>query len=272
MINLRTYVQATTTFLSNSYLKGFIDGKIYTGPTKQICFPGLNCYSCPGALGACPIGAVQAVIGQRNLSFSYYLLGFFLLIGTLLGRFVCGWLCPFGWLQDLLYKIPFSHKLKKLPGDKILKYLKYVILIVFVIILPMFVVDIIGQGDPWFCKLICPSGTFMAGVPLLIANPGMRDALGQLFLIKGTILLVTILLAIVVYRPFCQYLCPLGAIYGLFNPISYYRYTIDKTSCTKCKACQIACPLDIATYKNPNSPECIRCGKCKAICPQHAIK
>ncbi|MEG0831084.1 MAG: 4Fe-4S binding protein, partial [Acidaminococcaceae bacterium] len=100
MLEKRTVVQALTTFLSNSYLQGFTQGKIFTGPSKQLCLPGLNCYSCPGALGACPLGSLQAVLGQRNFSFSFYLVGFFLLVGSLCGRFICGWLCPFGWVQD----------------------------------------------------------------------------------------------------------------------------------------------------------------------------
>lgn len=63
-------------------------------------------------------------------------------------------------MQDLLYKIPFPVKIKKVYGDKYLKYLKYLVLIIFVIILPVAIVNVAGGGDPWFCKWICPSGTF----------------------------------------------------------------------------------------------------------------
>ena len=146
-------------------------GSIYKGPGKFICLPGLNCYSCPGALGSCPIGSLQAVIGSRSYRFSFYVAGFLLLFGALFGRLVCGWLCPFGLVQDLLYKIPFVKKLRRLPGDRWLKYLKYVILAGFVIVLPLTVLDIVGQGQPWFCKYICPSGTLFAGIPLIASNP-----------------------------------------------------------------------------------------------------
>jgi len=258
--------------LTNGYLAGFFKGKIYSGPGKQLCLPGLNCYSCPGALGSCPIGSLQAVLGSRNYRFSFYVVGFLMAVGALVGRFVCGWLCPFGLIQDLLYKIPFVKKLRKLPVDRWLRYLKYGILAVFVILLPLFAVDYIGQGSPWFCKYICPSGTLLGGWPLLAANEGLRAAVGGLFLWKNAILAGIIVLSILVYRPFCRYLCPLGAIYGVFNPISLYRYQVDPDRCTHCGACKQACKLDIPVECTPNSPECIRCGVCKNICPHGAIQ
>ena len=110
-ITKRGFVQACATFLTNPHLTNFAKGTIYTGPAKSVCVPGLNCYSCPAATGACPIGAFQAVVGSSKFSYSYYITGILILIGTLLGRFVCGFLCPFGWVQDLLHKIPFPKNL-----------------------------------------------------------------------------------------------------------------------------------------------------------------
>lgn len=268
---LRLIVQVVFTALTNGYAQGFVQGRIFTGPTKAYCVPGLNCYSCPGALGACPIGSLQAVLGSRNYKMAFYVVGFLMVVGAVFGRFVCGWLCPFGLVQDLLYKIPFVKKLRKLPGDRWLKWLKYVLLAGFVIILPLFAVDIIGQGQPWFCEYICPSGTLLAGIPLLAANPALRAAAGWLFAWKLLILVVLVFLSILVYRPFCRYLCPLGAIYGLFNPIAFYRLKVDEHKCTHCGACRRACKLDIPVDKTPNSPECIRCGDCKRACPHGAI-
>lgn len=268
---LRLIVQVVFTALTNGYAQGFVQGRIFTGPTKAYCVPGLNCYSCPGALGACPIGSLQAVLGSRNYKMAFYVVGFLMVVGAVFGRFVCGWLCPFGLVQDLLYKIPFVKKLRKLPGDRWLKWLKYVLLAGFVIILPLFAVDIIGQGQPWFCEYICPSGTLLAGLPLLAANPALRAAAGWLFAWKLLILVVLVFLSILVYRPFCRYLCPLGAIYGLFNPIAFYRLKVDEHKCTHCGACRRACKLDIPVDKTPNSSECIRCGDCKRACPHGAI-
>ena len=268
----RLVVQLVFTAISNGYVQGFVDGKIFTGKSKAICVPGLNCYSCPGALGSCPIGSLQATLGNRNYKFAFYVLGFLMIVGAFFGRLVCGWLCPFGLVQDLLYKIPFFRKLKKLPGEKFLKWLKFVILALFVIILPLFAVDAFGQGSPWFCEYICPSGTLGAGIPLTILNEGLRSIVGWLYTWKVAILVVIVFLSILIYRPFCRYLCPLGAIYGLFNPISLYRYRIDESKCTSCGACSKACKFDIKTFKNPNSIECIRCGDCIKSCPHNAIK
>ena len=268
---LRTFVQLCFTALTNGYAAGFVKGNIYKGNLKTICVPGLNCYSCPGALGSCPIGAFQSVLASRDYKFTFYVTGFLILIGAIFGRFVCGWLCPFGLLQDLLHKIPFPKKRKLLPGDRWLKYLKYVILVGFVILLPLTVLDIVGQGQPWFCKTICPSGTLFAGIPLVAANPPLRAALGWLFTWKVGLLAVLLVLSLWVYRPFCRYLCPLGAIYGLFNPIAFYRFHIDENACTKCGQCQKACKFDIPVYRQPNSPDCIRCGDCRRSCPHGAI-
>ncbi len=268
---IRLITQILWTALTNGYAAGFAGGRIYTGPTKALCVPGLNCYSCPGALGSCPIGALQAVLGSNAFKFSYYIVGFLIFVGVIAGRFVCGWLCPFGFIQDLLYKIPFFRKRKNLPGHKGLKWLKYFILAVFVILMPLFVVDVIGQGAPAFCKYICPSGTLTAGIPLVLSNPPLQLAVGFLFKWKLTILIGIILLSLWVYRPFCKYLCPLGAIYGLFHPVSLARIEVDTHKCINCGKCQRACKMDIPVWKQPNSMECIRCGDCIKACPTGAL-
>ena len=268
----RTLVQLAFAALTNGYAAGFAQGRIYRGPGKLVCVPGLNCYSCPGAVGSCPLGSLQAVLTGRTHKFPFYVLGFLLLFGALFGRLVCGWLCPFGLVQDLLHKIPFVKKLRRLPGERALRYLKYAVLVGFVIVLPLVVLDIVGQGQPWFCKYICPSGTLFAGIPLIASNPPLRAALGWLFTWKAAILLALVLLSIVLWRPFCRYLCPLGAIYGLFNPVAVYRFRIDEDRCTDCGACKAACKLDIDVRRTPNSAECVRCGACRRACPHGAIQ
>lgn len=264
-------VQALWALLTNSYLAGFARGKIYQGKLKNLCVPGLNCYSCPGALGACPIGAVQAVIGSWNFKLAFYAAGFLMFVGALAGRFVCGWLCPFGLIQDLLHKIPFPEKIGTFRGDRLLRKLKYVILIVFVILLPMFLVDVLGQGAPYFCKLICPAGTLEGGIPLVLLNESMRSALGWLYAWKNALLLITIVLSVMIYRPFCKYICPLGAVYSVFNPISVFRYRVDEKKCTGCGICAKVCGMQVDPAENANHPECIRCGACKKSCPVKAI-
>lgn len=267
----RHTTQALWALLTNSHISGFVTGKIYTGKLKNACVPGLNCYSCPGAAGACPIGSLQAVVGSWNFKFAYYVIGFLIFVGAILGRLVCGFLCPFGLIQDLLNKIPFPKKIRTFKWDKVLRKLKYVIFLVFVILLPLFLTDIMGQGAPYFCKLICPAGTLEGGLPLVLLNKAMRGAIGWLYIWKNTILIVTIILSIIIYRPFCKYICPLGAFYSIFNKVSIYRYSVDMDKCIRCGKCAKACQMEVNPVENPNSPECIRCGRCKQACPVHAI-
>lgn len=267
----RLIVQACFLALSNGYIKGFARGQIFTGASKYLCLPGMNCYSCPGALGACPIGSLQATLNAREYKVSLYVVGLMVVFGTLLGRFVCGFLCPFGLVQDLLYKIPFVKKLRSLPGEKFLRYLRFFFLVLFVLILPAFIADFMGLGEPWFCKWICPVGTLEGGIPLVLLNSAMRGAAGFIFRWKLVILIITLFSSIMIYRPFCRYVCPLGAIYGAFNKVSFYRFKIDRSKCTKCSACQKICKLNIPVYEKPNSADCIRCGDCKAACPEGAI-
>ena len=269
--NVRHVFQSFWFLLTNSFFEGFKTGKIYGGKWKQLCVPGMNCYSCPGAKGSCPIGALQAVIGSPKFKFSYYVVGFLFFVGALIGRGVCGYLCPFGLMQDLLHKIPFVKKIETFKGDRALRKAKYLILLVFVILLPLFLVDIIGQGAPYFCKLICPVGMMEGGIPLVLMNKSMRGAIGFLYAWKGLILILTIFLSIVIYRPFCKYICPLGAIYSLFNSVSLFRYTLDHQKCIHCGRCKAVCEMQCDPVKNCNDLECIRCGKCKNACPVDAI-
>lgn len=263
-------MQSLWTVLTNSFFTGFAQGKIYMGTSKRFCLPGLNCYSCPGALGACPVGALQAVIGSEH-KITLYVSGFLIFIGAIFGRLVCGWLCPFGLVQDLLHKIPFFKKLETFKGDRLLRYLKYVILLVFVIILPMFLLDDYGISTPYFCKYICPSGMLFGGIPLAAVNEGIRESVGFLYAYKGIILAVTVLLSVIIYRPFCKYICPLGAVYSFFNRISVLRIRNDEQKCIGCKKCERACKMNVSVLSEPDSPECIRCGLCVKSCPTESL-
>ena len=268
----RHLIQAVSALLMNGNLKGFFQGKIWQGQSKQVCVPGLNCYSCPGALGACPIGSLQAVLNGRQKNLSFYVTGLLILFGTIFGRLICGFLCPFGFLQELLYKIPVRKwKIPKKIDDR-LRYLKYVILVVFVLLLPAFLHGTYGIGDPWFCKYICPAGTLEGGIPLVSVNSGLRSMVGVLFSWKILILILVLVASMYIYRPFCKYMCPLGAIYGLFNRFSIYQMQVEKDKCTHCGICEKTCLMQVNVTENINSPECIRCGACKNVCPVHAIK
>ena len=269
LARLRGWVQAGATLLTNVHLPNFLSGALYRGAGKTVCVPGLNCYSCPGATGACPIGAFQAVVGSSKFHFSYYITGTLILLGVLLGRFVCGFLCPFGWFQELLHRLPT----KKLPTRRLrpLRYLKYAVLLVAVFLLPAFLTNDVGMGDPYFCKFLCPQGVLEGAVPLSLADSGIRAALGNLFAFKALLLVAIVVLSVLFYRPFCKWLCPLGAFYALLNRVSLLRMHVDEGRCVGCGRCAKVCKMDVDVRKAPNHPECIRCGMCVKSCPTAAV-
>ncbi len=261
----RLVFQGLFALIQNANFKGFFTGKPFAGASKAVCVPGLNCYSCPGAVGACPIGALQSFLNARKFRFPYYVLGLLIFFGVLLGRAVCGFLCPFGLLQDLIHKIPFFKKIRTFKGDRILRKLKYAVLIVTVIVLPL-----IFKLVPVFCKYICPSGT-VSGILVGIADSSVGRLFGGRFMWKLSILGIIVLLSLLIYRPFCKYLCPLGAFYAPFNKISAVRLTVDSTKCVSCGNCARACGMGVDPTRTPDNAECIRCGQCALHCPEEAI-
>ncbi len=263
----RKIIQLYAAVLFNANIKGFISGNIYKGDTKQFCVPGLNCYSCPGAVGACPLGSLQGSF-SADKSTLFYVCGILLLYALMFGRFICGWLCPFGLIQELLYKIK-TPKLKKSKVTRILSYFKYVILVFFVFIVPI-AYAFRDTPLPSFCKYICPAGTLEGGIGLLAnkVNESYFSMLGPLFTWKF-LLMVSILVACVfIFRMFCRFICPLGALYGLFNKISFFGVKVDVPKCTNCNLCVNHCKMDI---KNVGDAECISCGECIDVCPTNAI-
>lgn len=270
-LSFQRRVQLIAAAVVNGYAIGFAKGKIFTGGTKAVCVPVLNCYSCPGALGACPIGSLQAVLGGSSRRFPFYVLGLLMLFGVVLGRLICGLLCPFGLVQDLLFKIPAPKLRVPKKIDKPLRWLKYVVLLVLVVLLPAFAVTDTGVAPPYFCKYLCPAGTLEGGVPLLLANPSLRSLMGALFSWKALVLVVILAACVFIPRAFCRYLCPLGAFYSLFNRFSFYQIKLDKSKCTGCKKCEHACPMAVEVTKGCGGPECVRCGKCRDACPAGAI-
>ena len=270
-VKIRLYFQIIYTIITNGYLYGFVNGKIYKGSLKYACVPGLNCYSCPGAFGSCPMGALQAALNKQGFHVPFAVLGFLFVFGSIFGRFICGWLCPFGLLQDLLHKIPIFHKKKQLPYHSVLKYVKYVVLVGLVVIGSAFLFNGFAKV-PAFCKYLCPSGTFMGAIPLLFTKEQLREQAGGLFYWKLGVLLLIVLLSIKIYRPFCQYLCPLGAIYGWFNRFSLVQIHWEKDTCISCMACQKACPVHLPPEKISVSPECIKCGQCVDVCPEGCLR
>jgi ferredoxin-type protein NapH len=267
--NRRLLPQFGFFLLQNPFISNFVNGKIYQGHLKTLCSPGLNCYSCPAAAVSCPLGAIQYFFSGVRHRVSFYVIGFLLMTGVVLGRFICAFVCPMGLLQDLLYLIKMPKIVRRL---KYLQYVKYVILSVFVVFLPLTIInEFSGLGQPWFCKFICPSGTLFGAIPLVLINDFLRNFIGAQFFLKLMIAINIIIAAIFVYRIFCRMFCPLGAIYALFNKISILHLQHDKEKCLSCKACVKACQIKIDPTSQTNSPECVRCGKCVNACEHNAL-
>ena len=158
-----------------------------------------------------------------------------------------------------------------IPAGKCNRFIKYGILLVFVILLPILVTNQLGMGDPFFCKYLCPQGVLEGALPLSIANAGIRAALGKLFTWKAGILVAVVLLSLMFFRPFCKWICPLGAFYALMNKVSLLGIKVDEHRCVSCGACRRVCQMDVDVTSSPNHTECIRCGKCINVCPTDAV-
>ncbi|MBI4726053.1 4Fe-4S binding protein [candidate division TA06 bacterium] len=247
----RLYLQIAATIVTNSY---------FLAPyLKYLPCPSLNCYACPVANFACPIGSLQyfVIIGR----FPFFLLGILFLFGGLIGRWSCGFLCPFGLFQDLLAKI----RKAKFNMPPWLGWGRYVSLVGVAIIIPAI------TKDPWFSKL-CPAGTLEAGIPIVGWAFFKTKALGQysailgmtgwLFWVKIGLLAGTIAAAVYIKRPFCRFICPLGAIFGIFNRVSLLQITVDKNKTNDKTDCRKLCPVDIDIGQDPASAKCIRCMQC----------
>ncbi|PKQ27916.1 MAG: hypothetical protein CVT63_05545 [Candidatus Anoxymicrobium japonicum] len=280
----RRWTQALAALIANPWFIYFKTRIIYQGKGKGLCFPGLNCYVCPLALSSCPVGSLQhsfatlhsrtrgAVAGRglaeavkRQASYQagalLYVVGFIGLVGILVGRLFCGWACPFGLLQDLLYKIPTP----KFSVPRWMRFGKYFALIVVAMLIPYI------TGVHWYSRL-CPAGTLEGAIPLKVLPPGAPlPAVGWLFLLKIAILVGFLAWMVAAKRPFCRTACALGGAYALLAPLSLYRMDVDSATCTKCGRCRKVCPVDMNVYENPNSPECVRCLSCKKECPENAV-
>ena len=267
--NRRKIMQLYFALLFNANLRGYITGTIYNKPsgTKFLCAPGINCYSCPGAIAACPLGSLQGSY-DNGAPTILYVSGILLLYAIFFGRMICGWLCPFGLIQELLYLIK-SPKMKKSPVTRILSYLKYVILVFFAIIVPA-TYALRNAPTPGFCKYICPAGTIEGGLLLLSnkINDSFFSMLGPLFTWKFMLMISIVVGSVFIFRLFCRFICPLGGLYGLFNKISVFGVKVDEEKCTHCNICVAHCKCDI---HHVGDQECISCGECIDVCPTKAI-
>jgi len=258
-LHSRRWVQLASFLFANSF---------FLSRFKGFCYPVLNCWACPSANFSCPIGALQNSSSSARLALRgeapwtavipIYVLGTLLLFSSLFGRMMCGWLCPFGWFQELLGRL--GPKLRTAPWSR---YLRYVVLVGLVFVVPYL------TSEAWFSKL-CPMGAIEGGLPQPLLRPELRSQIGLMWWVKMAILAVTIGAAIVWRRPFCSVICPLGAIFALAHRWSAWRIDYDRDACTDCMICVEACPQGLDPRREVNSHACIGCLECEK-CPFGAI-
>ncbi len=262
----RLYVQLAAFFAANPFVGNYLDGNIYQGKLKGVCLPVLNCYSCPAAATSCPLGSIQNMLAGQVARISFYVFGILVLAALTLGRWFCGWLCPFGLFQEILGR--FAKVKRQIPV--FLTRIKYPVL-ALLLLLPVLWVDGAGFGAPYFCKYLCPQGTLSAGIPILLADPSLRHLVGTVFFVKIVCLAGILVMSVFVNRPFCRIFCPLGAFLGLFNRYALFRMSFEKVGCSSCKKCARVCPISLNVPAEINSPECIRCMACINECPASLI-
>jgi len=266
----RSRIQLISLAVFNSYYLARIG--------KYLCIPVLNCYSCPIGAVACPIGSITAFALIRRIP--YYIIGVIGLVAVSAGRAFCGWACPFGFMQDLLYRIrSWKWSLPRLANS-----LKYALLVLLVIALPLALGGgkaktpkerITGEssGAIDYCGLVCPAGTAEASVPSLITSEAIRARASWRTWSKVGILAVVLGLAVVSRRSFCRALCPLGALMALSSGMSLLRLETDREKCTRCRRCVTVCPtasriVPEAAGGKEATAECVMCLDCVRDCPE----
>lgn len=232
------------------------------GPeAKWFCNPVLACHSCALSWFACPIGVFVHFSGYRM--FPFLALGTVALFGVLLGRLLCGWVCPFGFLQDLLYRI----RSPKIRLPRWTNAIKYIVLLVTVVAIPF----VFGELTMYsYCRL-CPASALEVTVPRVVTM-GMA-AISPMVVVKLAILAGVLALCVISTRGFCRLLCPIGAILAPFNLFSFWRVRAPGGRCISCQACDRVCPTDdrpserLTRGIDPSrSPDCVTCHECARVC------
>ncbi|UCF14805.1 MAG: 4Fe-4S binding protein [Phycisphaerales bacterium] len=224
----------------------------------KMCAPVFHCYACPLATFACPIGIIAQFSAVHLLPLMA--VGLLIIVGAFFGSLVCGWACPFGFLQDLAAKIPIPRfDLPKVAG-----YLRYVILVGTVLLIPYF----FGEEHPLFICRICPAGALEAAVPNMVSQLFAGQDVAWPNWVKLAILGLFLVAIFLVNRPWCRILCPLGAIFSLFNRFSAFFIRFESEECTHCERCHKLCKFGIEPEKAPNDLKCVRCLECTKCSPQ----
>ena len=245
----RIWVQAT-------FLLAWLDPLLLRLHT--VCSPVFHCHSCPWALFACPIGVLANFSALHLIPF--VAIGTLVGVAVVFGTLVCGWACPFGFLQDLIGRIPTP----KLELPAWLGYCRYVVLVVLVLAIPYWY----GDEHPLFFCRVCPAGALEAAVPNTVNTAIVGEETVWPSAVKMTILAVILTAMLFTRRPWCVLFCPLGAIYSLGNHVSFFFLRFHKDRCNDCNLCSSLCRYGGPAESRTGDQRCIRCldcTRCEAI-------
>lgn len=239
----RTWIQAAFLFI-------WLDPLLLR--VHSFCGPVFHCYSCPLALVACPIGVIANFSALHLVPFAA--IGTLVVFGATVGTAVCGWACPFGFLQDAAARIPTPRfELPRWAG-----YFRYLALVGFVILVPY----LWGEAHPLFFCRLCPAGALEGALPNTIRTARAGQGLMLPSTTKLTILVVFLLAMLFTVRPWCRLVCPLGAIFSVFNRASIFVLRFKTDTCKICGQCAKMCPYGVLPTSNVNNGRCIRCLEC----------
>jgi polyferredoxin len=217
-----------------------------------VCSPVFHCYSCPLATFACPIGLLANFSAIHMIPFM--VLGTLVFLGAMFGSFICGWVCPFGFLQDLVARIPTPKF--TLPGW--IGMFRYVVLAGFVLAIPF----VWGEGHPLFFCRLCPAGALEGAVPNAVRTALTSQPIAWPTITKMTILGAVLAAMLFTWRPWCTLFCPLGAIYGLLNYVSVVFLRFHPNLCRQCKNCSDLCLDGQRPEHRVDGLRCVRCLEC----------
>ncbi len=218
----------------------------------SMCGPVFHCYSCPLATFACPIGVLANFSAIHTVP--YIAIGVLAVMGALLGGFVCGWLCPFGFFQDLVARIPTP----KFTLPAWMGYFRYVVLAVLVVGIPYWY----GEAHALFFCRLCPVGALEAAFPNTARQALAGETLVWPTVTKMFIFGCLLVAMLFTRRPWCTVLCPLGAIYSLCNSFSLFYIRVNKQACNDCDRCRSLCNYGPGPRQPANERRCIRCLDC----------
>jgi len=248
-------------------------------PMTGLMYPYFFCVASPGAWAACPIGLLEYsfTIFPLGVVVLLYIISFLGIMTMLFGRGFCGWACPIGFLNEIIFHIrryfrpviePIGRAVEKTPIPSFFKRYSINPRLYKYIILVLIPVTSYASGKMIFTD-IDPIGGITATIPTLLQGGYRPD---RLFAVKMFLVFVWFVMGLLVVRSWCKYLCPLGAAFAPMNKVSLLSLSYDENKCINCNLCIKACPMDVNIFDDSRSTECILCGRCVAVCPTAALK